>query len=372
MYASRSGELLVWDTSSWASTSTVTLGGKYQLLNFELEGKLLIGLANETNTLIIWDPISGTKIGTICGGDKSLSDYVISPDGKMLATIQSDDTTLWSLPSCNQLQLLPHSRPANDVRLAFSPTGRQLAISNNAEITLWDAYGDWLSDEEARMDLELAALHQAYTKKPYAQTLTWLQHRDRYERQEQSYGHGANNEEDEDDLAIRAFSELVYEREPQAIIKSLCRYSYLSVAAMVGSRYGWMGESAMKSAAERVCPQWYGDYGRDILVYKHAFRGSTLKKAIAVFKKYGIHQSNFTIIPAKLEEPRTDEMKETLNLRSQRIHALSAWILHSTMTAALAKRLLHHKQLEDAKARWETDRLISQHHAAEKAAWVAM
>ncbi|GAM40423.1 hypothetical protein TCE0_039r12764 [Talaromyces pinophilus] len=42
------------------------------------------------------------------------------------------------------------------------------------------------------------------------------------------------------------------------------------------------------------------------------------------------------------------------------------------MTAAIVKRILHRKQIQDAKARWEADKLISQHHIAEKAAWVAM
>lgn len=138
---------------------------------------------------------------------------------------------------------------------------------------------------------------------------------------------------------------------------------------MAGRFYGLSG---MQSAAERVCPDWYGDYGRNLLMYEHVFRGSVLKKAIEVFKKYGIHQNDFKVIPTKLEEPPTDEITETLNLRSQRIHALSGWILHSTLTAALAKRILRRKQIEDTKARWEADKLISQHHAAEKAAWVTM
>ncbi|KAF3402724.1 hypothetical protein DPV78_004405 [Talaromyces pinophilus] len=41
------------------------------------------------------------------------------------------------------------------------------------------------------------------------------------------------------------------------------------------------------------------------------------------------------------------------------------------MTATPAKRILHRKQIQDAKARWEADKLIRQHHTAEKAAWVA-
>jgi hypothetical protein len=370
MYASRSGELLAWDTSSWASTSTVTLGEEYRLLNFELEGKLLIGLTNETNTLTLWDPIAGTKMGTIRGGDKEIYDYVISPDGKMLATIFRDDTTLWSLPSCNQLQSLPH--PYGVRHLAFSPTGPQIATSLNREITLWDAYDDWLSDEEARMDLGLEALHQEYTKKPYSATLAWLQHHDRYKREENFYERSVNRGKDEDDVLIRAFSELAFEREPEAIIKTSADTPILALQS-------WPAHATVRCGSRER--KWKRQLREQVPIVMQTRRHwctntssgvAHLKRRSKSLRSMASIQDDFKSIPTKLEEPLTDEMKETLTLRSQKIHALSMWILHSTMTAALAKRLLHHKQIEDAKARWEADRLISQHHAAERAAWVSM
>lgn len=121
MCASKRGDLMVWDTSSWAS-STVSLGGKYKQLNFELERKALIGLSEEyPMRLTLWEPIAGTKIGTIC----EVYRYFISRDGKMLATTQPFGTALWSLPSLNQLQLLPKIN-SNVECLAFSPTADRL------------------------------------------------------------------------------------------------------------------------------------------------------------------------------------------------------------------------------------------------------
>lgn len=75
------------------------------------------------------------------------------------------------------------------------------------------------------MDLELAAIHEAYVKKTFLETITWLQHHDRSEREERSRRQGATREEDEDDVAIRVLSELDFERDAEEITKCLCRYS---------------------------------------------------------------------------------------------------------------------------------------------------
>lgn len=62
--------------------------------------------------------------------------------------------------------------------------------------------------------------------------------------------------------------ELGFGREPKAAINQICIYSYLIVAAMAGLRDG---EVNANSAAQSVCLDWHGDYGRDVLVYPYAF-----------------------------------------------------------------------------------------------------
>lgn len=61
--------------------------------------------------------------------------------------------------------------------------------------------------------------------------------------------------------------ELGFGREPKAAMNHFCICSYLIVAAMAGLRDG---EVNANSAAQSVCLE-HDDYGRNVLVYQHAF-----------------------------------------------------------------------------------------------------
>jgi WD40 repeat protein len=79
--ASGTGKISMLDTGSWASIRAVEHGEEYRSIKFAPEGKLVLGLTADTNTITIWDPATGSKSGTIQGGTSKIHDFVLSPDG---------------------------------------------------------------------------------------------------------------------------------------------------------------------------------------------------------------------------------------------------------------------------------------------------
>ena len=85
----------------------------------------------------LWDPGSGTKLGTLLSGDKISAALAFSPDGSILASTSGGTLTLWDAAAW---QRLGDWTAHNDyiTALAFSPDGsRLLTASSDGTINLW-------------------------------------------------------------------------------------------------------------------------------------------------------------------------------------------------------------------------------------------
>ena len=82
----------------------------------------------------------GSRIRAWLGGfDAPVNGAAFSPDGRLLATVTLDGTTLWDTATWRQLGPLLRSPQGRTEGLAFSPDGRTLAITGGeGRVDLWD------------------------------------------------------------------------------------------------------------------------------------------------------------------------------------------------------------------------------------------
>lgn len=99
------------------------------------DGKLI---ASSGGNLILWDAGDGTFIKQL-GGQEHQDFIVFSPNGKILASCNSEQLILWDTATGEQLKKWKGSfYGVNEI--AFSPGGETLATTDiNGSITIWDA-----------------------------------------------------------------------------------------------------------------------------------------------------------------------------------------------------------------------------------------
>ncbi len=85
----------------------------------------------------LWDPDTGTRLGTLLSGDKISAALAFTPDGSILASTSGGTLTLWETATWQRLG----DWTAHDeyiTALAFSPDGsRLLTSSSDGMINLW-------------------------------------------------------------------------------------------------------------------------------------------------------------------------------------------------------------------------------------------
>jgi len=85
----------------------------------------------------LWDPDTGTSLGTLLSGDKISAALAFSPDGSILASTSGGTLTLWEAATWQRLgDWTVHDEYIT--ALAFSPDGsRLLTASSDGAINLW-------------------------------------------------------------------------------------------------------------------------------------------------------------------------------------------------------------------------------------------
>jgi len=117
-------------------------------LAFSPDGEILASGGNQDNTIMLHDPVTGTRLGTLFGNADDIVSLAFSPNGAVLASASNNGTIiLWDTSTWKKLRSFS---PGNVV--TFSPDGRYLVSgSRDGRIILWDVTtGDQLQSIDTK------------------------------------------------------------------------------------------------------------------------------------------------------------------------------------------------------------------------------
>src|SRR5262249_6703673 len=87
----------------------------------------------------LWDVATRREIRTLHGHTGSVNRLAFAPDGRLLASLGTDDRILiWDLSDGKILETLEVPQGENLYRLAFAPDGGQLAVTTSKRVCFWD------------------------------------------------------------------------------------------------------------------------------------------------------------------------------------------------------------------------------------------
>jgi WD40 repeat protein len=112
---------------------------------FSADGKRIVSSSNSAqgNTtkveIKVWDAITGSETFTLVRHIDTLEIVRVSPDGKRIATMCSDNTVkIWDAEQGREiLTLQGHS--FNISSMAFSPNGKRIVTGSGSGVKIWDA-----------------------------------------------------------------------------------------------------------------------------------------------------------------------------------------------------------------------------------------
>jgi WD40 repeat protein len=148
--ADDAAELILWDMGSRREIRRFDgLRGRVYSVAFSPDGRLVAtgsGYSHPISEghLSLWDTETGKLVFDKATRYLSVLTVAFSPDGKTLAAGLGNDTSndkgrlmLWKIPSGERLEDLPLKVPGGVQSLAFSPDGKMIATANSELVELW-------------------------------------------------------------------------------------------------------------------------------------------------------------------------------------------------------------------------------------------
>lgn len=136
--ASEDSTIKLWSiaTGQYQRTIEEEDNDSVKLLAFSPNKRQLISSSSE-NTIRLWDVATGECQQTLKGHSRSIDAIAFSPDGRQLALSSRDAVTLWDATTFRCQWELENTKNWKK-SLAFSPDGRHLAVGGSTSIKFWD------------------------------------------------------------------------------------------------------------------------------------------------------------------------------------------------------------------------------------------
>ncbi|HAR97704.1 MAG TPA: hypothetical protein DCS11_02155, partial [Syntrophus sp. (in: bacteria)] len=130
----------LWDVASGREIRTFAgeHAGYVSSVAFSPDGRRLLSGGTE-GRIVLWDPVTGSKVGDLAGHAKGVFRAVFSPDGRVVASGGMDAAIrFWDVATGRQIGVLTGHAAA--VRtLAYAPDGRFLVSGSwDGTVKLWD------------------------------------------------------------------------------------------------------------------------------------------------------------------------------------------------------------------------------------------
>ena len=161
--SSLSGTIQIWDAATTEQLSAMPTEPMVPLwpLVFSPDGKFLAGRGGKSlasNKIELWQTDFGDHLFTLEGHTRAVSEYIFSPDSKILASGGEDAAIiLWDVKTGNPLaNLTGHTKSIR--ALTFSADGETLVSGATDELRLWDVKtGTLISNFDAPLNVKALA-----------------------------------------------------------------------------------------------------------------------------------------------------------------------------------------------------------------------
>ena len=142
------GVIVIWNPRDGKRIRTFKNENRITQLGFSPDGRILASQSavergvSDKVIVLLWDPHTGRRVRTLSDQSDQKDDIRLggfSPDGRMLATSDSDDKlTLWDPDNGRRIRTFQHEYPVTSI--SFSPDGKVLAATDglSESIILWD------------------------------------------------------------------------------------------------------------------------------------------------------------------------------------------------------------------------------------------
>ena len=129
-------EIQLWDVENQRHLKTLQ-GHKGQIFSvaFSLDGKTLASGAEDA-AIKLWEVATGKDLATL-RHTSNVKSVAFSPDGAILATVESKSVKLWEVSTKTNIAALEHTNGVHAV--AYSPDGTMLGMASRDGIILWAA-----------------------------------------------------------------------------------------------------------------------------------------------------------------------------------------------------------------------------------------
>lgn len=117
-----------------------TNAGSLMSVAYSPEGAYVAASTGPERTVLLWDAVEGTILKTINTNAKYAGNISFSPDGKILATTADKTIKIWGIPDGSIIRTLERSG-GTAVGMAFSQDGNRVVTFGYSDVLLWDKYG---------------------------------------------------------------------------------------------------------------------------------------------------------------------------------------------------------------------------------------